>query len=68
MRHLTGAVWAKLKPRTHAFRMTEATLDFLAGIVAAKGKTFVHRSFDLTLFVKRLLCGQMLEPDAEIHG
>jgi putative ABC transport system substrate-binding protein len=28
------------------------TPDFLAGIVAAKGKTFVHSSFDLTLFVK----------------
>jgi len=24
MRHLTGAVWAKLKPRTDAFRMMEA--------------------------------------------
>jgi hypothetical protein len=42
MRHLTGAVWAKLKPRTDAFRLLGGTSDFLAGIVAAKGKTFVH--------------------------
>jgi hypothetical protein len=52
MRHLTGAVWAKLKPTTHAFRLLGGTSDFLAGIVAAKGKTFVHSPFDLTLFVE----------------
>ena len=28
MRHLTGAVWAKLKPRTDAFRLLGGTSDF----------------------------------------
>jgi hypothetical protein len=49
MRHLTGAVWAKLKPRTDAFRLLGGTSDFLAGIVAVKGKTFVHSPFDFDL-------------------
>jgi hypothetical protein len=37
-------------------------------IVAPRGKTFVHRSFDLTLFVKSLIYGQSWSGEVETYG